>query len=447
MHSARHQLGIHRRPQGPPRDPRSFFDSALDKGERASHHSHCNTHRDFSCELFGFPSIFLQLRGTSRSTSVDRKALLAASSIRSSEFHHPAWRWPFVSILFLISAGILTSGWSMLLTPVPIIMTMPLVGSEIDLASPNLREIWRYSVANPGAANATNLQSCVLDDLSIDKYQLPIETLPEGEYDSGQSHFAYSSRTTSMPVNTASTKGILPVYFSPMNASQWLKGAQEVPASIAGTSTLPVGLVSSYPIIQQGTSGAVACTFQNLTNATKPALTSHWSPSLHSREDIPSSYRISADCSIDNKLNVASGYAASNDKSMLMLACKHPDNYMLIFVPRGVPQPSVSSEETIYQSIVCTLTPAITKVYVDYPRVGVLTIHPIATADPDGPGGFSAVAAMHTMMQDGQGMQGSQRRFLHWDERNSPRFLPILEQYVVDIIIQKIHTKRSTKFH
>lgn len=54
----------------------------------------------------------------------------------------------------------------MLLTPMAIVITTPLSGSEINLASPTLRETWRYGVENPGAANATNLQSCVLGEFS-----------------------------------------------------------------------------------------------------------------------------------------------------------------------------------------------------------------------------------------------------------------------------------------
>ncbi|KAJ7605104.1 hypothetical protein DFH06DRAFT_1348846 [Mycena polygramma] len=101
-------------------------------------------------------------------------------SMRSLVFHRRHWKWPAVSLLYLVMAGIQTSAWSTLLTPVRVDISTPLVGREIDLSSAYIQQMWEV----PG-----DLFACIR---SVEDGSVHAGFLDSG-YVNGQSHLGLPS--------------------------------------------------------------------------------------------------------------------------------------------------------------------------------------------------------------------------------------------------------------
>ncbi|KAJ7440376.1 hypothetical protein FB451DRAFT_1191664 [Mycena latifolia] len=196
-------------------------------------------------------------------------ATLGASvsiSTRSLVFSRRTLKWPLLSAFFLILAGIQTSGWTTLLTPVPIVISTPLVGRELDLASPIFAEMqWNDSIYAP-----------LLGPVYC------INTNPLGSMDGGHAaaKMAFGINTSVIFLGetfSASTAGIWPATLKEINMVTWVPATGAVPPTIASTARLPQGIASNYSVIQQGFTADVSCHFQKLT--------SRMTPSLHMQND------------------------------------------------------------------------------------------------------------------------------------------------------------------
>ncbi|KAJ7721428.1 hypothetical protein DFH07DRAFT_1067595 [Mycena maculata] len=281
-------------------------------------------------------------------------ATLGASvsiSMRSIVFHRRNWKWPTVSFFFFFLAGVQTSGWSTLLTPVKVIVPSPLGGSELDLSSINLLEVY----------NSSEYEYCVLG---------------EG--------------------------GILPVYLASADVSNWFLNVSMIPASAQSSSTPVKGLSANYTMLQQGFTADVSCSFQNLTSETTPSFLENTTRV----EDWVGGWEINTAvanltwtgikswCPAQNWMNVSNAFTVPTRDLMMMLACGPgpAGNYTLIFVSHG-----------IYSSIpmsVCEVTPQITTALVDYTSGIINVVNPnmtVAVTDPMGPTGFSAVQTLFNL--------------------------------------------------
>ncbi|KAJ7625171.1 hypothetical protein B0H17DRAFT_1218861 [Mycena rosella] len=149
--------------------------------------------------------------------------------------------------------------------------------------------------------------------------------------------------------------GILPATLTDFDVSPWFSNSNVIPSAIQGADLRARGLSMNYSMLQQGFSPDVICKFQDLTNDTSPPL------------------RVLTDT----------------------VTCGPVDNYTLIFNFTGIYE---------WPTTVCTLSPKITKVYVEYSDPtsvaisSTTTFSDAASPDPDGPTGLTAAATMHNMV-------------------------------------------------
>ncbi|KAJ7162703.1 hypothetical protein C8R43DRAFT_1233334 [Mycena crocata] len=401
-------------------------------------------------------------------------------------------RWVFASLVVLVLSGIQTSAWSTLLmdqlhwsshchsthlvryvhaatapslpqpsrclgparpaplTPITIVIDTPLVGTEVDLASPVLKKTWLDGI---GQSNATNLQPCIVGDIT-NNYGMLSLGLYESGYAAAQRHLGYTSTLTVMnQTYNASTFGILPSYAYPVNVSSWLVAdAEVVPPGLAfaNTSAIPAGLRTNYSMLQQGVTADVSCVYQNLSDTTTPNIrkksisVTQWTEKILGVR-IPTWNMFESDCPIsyDLSLNTSDGFATQEYGSMLMVACQNTDSYSLVFIPQSPYAPYYFDLSNLFAGIVCTMKPRITRVRVEY--AGGAPVHstiesPESTVnDPDGPAGLSAVYALWMMMRTAQDLQGStvanQLTALNagfaWKD---PHMLGIMEHYIKGLV-------------
>ncbi|KAJ6578517.1 hypothetical protein B0H19DRAFT_1338700 [Mycena capillaripes] len=166
-------------------------------------------------------------------------------SSRSLILEPHRWKWSVPSIALVILTGVQTTGWSTLITPLPINVPTPLNGSELDLSSQLLQQMQSSSA----------LDTCVYGSSD-----LPVFTVGQAESGYGvlKNNLGFPSSLTLMDqtfnVNTA---GILPLtLFDPdglfdTNSSSWFAGTTAIPGTLKPFLDLPDGLSSNYSTTQQ----------------------------------------------------------------------------------------------------------------------------------------------------------------------------------------------------
>ncbi|KAJ6477226.1 hypothetical protein DFH09DRAFT_1467888 [Mycena vulgaris] len=284
-------------------------------------------------------------------------------------------KWSATSITLVILTGLQTTGWTTLLTPLPITIPTPLTGSEIDLSSPALLKMQT---------------SGLLDDCVYNGSSFP--TFAVGQTESG---YALVKNEMSFPASimlmdktfNIRTVGVLPLSDYDINASSWFGGNNSIPAAL-DHAHLPDGLESSYMLTQQGFTAYVDCHFQNLTADTTPSGTlwndtvKDWSSGLKNVADITYS-EFTSDC-------VESNY-------VLAIACLGDTNYALMFQSAG--------KYDFMNNMVCTVAPQITTVNVKYGdtqsagTIGTDALDHEVVAEPVGrPAGLSAMRTIVNMV-------------------------------------------------
>ncbi|KAF7371623.1 Protein arginine N-methyltransferase [Mycena venus] len=307
-------------------------------------------------------------------------ATLGASvsiSMRSLVLHRRSWKWPTISLLFFVLAGFQTSSWSTLLTPVTIIVSTPLVGSEIDLSSPVLRDMFTSG------------------DWSVPSYCLDNDAV----WDFGQAESAYAAaRALSGKPTTftlmdqtfnVSTGGILPAYLNPFDVSAWFTDRSILPATTRSVDPHPIyGFSQNYSMVQQGYTADVSCSFRNLTNETTPAI---FLPT-YAVEGFDAEYfgmYSSCDMTLHNLKSTAAILITDGPAPGLLLAiiCG-TSNYTVIILTNG-----------IYDWLpmtVCSIAPKITTVHADYTSTINTTVDPNGVVVSDS-NGWPSLFAMTTL--------------------------------------------------
>ncbi|KAF8188943.1 hypothetical protein K438DRAFT_967177 [Mycena galopus ATCC 62051] len=295
-----------------------------------------------------------------------------------------------MSIVILILTGVQTAGWSALITPRPVVISTPLTGHDIDLSSPLLRQMLGGNEV---------LDSCVVASTSLAAFMVG---QTESGYTAVQGDLGFPATFTMMdqPFNL-STAGISPLTLSPLNASTWFPNITTIPATVKPVWELPDGLDSSYSLSQQGFTADVSCKYGDSPDNTVPTLffenntVKDWTNPRIQSGDI-THFRLSSDCVADDNLtfNVTEAYTLANQPNyLLMIACPSRDNYQLIFY--GGPIGLYNFMETT----VCTVSPKITNVEVDYSHVINARTKPDGTlADIAAPPTLSAVNTLFDMV-------------------------------------------------
>ncbi|KAJ7451318.1 hypothetical protein FB451DRAFT_1566220 [Mycena latifolia] len=316
------------------------------------------------------------------------------------------WKWSAMSMGVIVLTGVQTSGWSTFLTPGGIVIQTPVSGSELDLSSPALRQMY--------SSNPQMFRDCI-DDGSL---------RPAFIVGGTESGYALSKHVMGSPASftlmdqtfNVSTAGILPTPLRDVNASTWFPNMTVIPSTVQGLSALPEGLSSNYTMRQQGFSADVSCEFRNLTNTTTPSL-SHRTDTVKDWNNLNftgSSVGVVRYSEISSTCPVAPGLASdftwaytTKPNYVLALACGTAGNYSAFFSCRGsLPSTAVLALIFVWSGIywmpptVCNVSPKITKVDVDYSNLqtssGTIdtTVVEGGVWDPDGPAGLAAVIAM-----------------------------------------------------
>ncbi|KAJ7459354.1 hypothetical protein FB451DRAFT_1563720 [Mycena latifolia] len=335
-------------------------------------------------------------------------------SSRSLVLDPKKWKWSAMSISVVALTGVQTSAWSTFLTPVEIVIQTAVGGTELDLSSRALRQM--YSSSPETFAN------CIVNSSLESAFFV-------GGTDSGYAlakhNMGYPASFTLMDQTfNVSAAGILPATLRNVNASTWFPHMTVIP-SLRGLDDVPRGFSSNYTMTQQGFSADVTCEFKDLNIETTPSLdfradtVKDWN-NFNFTGSAPGVVRYSE---ISSNCPVVKGFLSNftwafttTPNYVLMLPCGAAANYTLIFVWSG-----------IYQQppIVCTVSPKITKVNVDYSDSHSIsgtistTVLDGGVWDPDGPAGLAAITAMSNTVFNAQAaftnVMGSQIKSLVTD--------------------------------
>ncbi|KAJ7610706.1 hypothetical protein DFH06DRAFT_1345817 [Mycena polygramma] len=283
-------------------------------------------------------------------------------SMRSLVFHRRHWKWPAVSLLCLIMAGVQTSAWSTLITPVHIVLSTPLVGRDLDLLSPTLQRLWDSD---------DSVNFCALESL-VDN--AGIAGLLDSSSAKVQSYLGLPGVVSLFGQSfNASTHGILPATLNNDSALSLLSStlAQSIGPRHRGIS-------GSYSMTQQGFTASVSCSPQNLTKTTSPPVelanfssptNAVWGESLEAGVSIPNiTYVVtSATCA---------GGPFEVNNTQFFVSSEGGHGYM--WAIGCYPTPDVSNYTLILQGsedytditsqwfTVCQIAPATSVVRVDY---------------------------------------------------------------------------------
>ncbi|KAJ7605689.1 hypothetical protein DFH06DRAFT_1487151 [Mycena polygramma] len=317
-------------------------------------------------------------------------AALGASvniSMRSFVFHRRHWKWPAVSLLCLIMAGIQTSVWSTLITPVRIVISTPLIGHEIDLASPSLPSIWENTAVNKCEANA--------QDGAV------YGGVPDSGYANGQSYLGLPAAVSLLGHGfNVSTRGIAPATLNDTHVGTW-----SIPAAAESVGSPRSGISSSYSMVQQGFTANVSCSLQNLTETTSPdveIMTDHiagWSNTTFDENKITrinfTWVNAQSNCFGTYQMNITDAYFDSTGEYMWAISCdpmpSAPNAYTLILKATGNYTELTGAGDTSY--LVCQIAPTVTNVRVDYAGNINVTVDSFGppTSDAAGAAGFFAM--------------------------------------------------------
>ncbi|KAJ6496330.1 hypothetical protein C8R45DRAFT_926840 [Mycena sanguinolenta] len=332
-------------------------------------------------------------------------------------FTRRQWKWGLVSIALILLTGIQTSGWTTLIHPVPVVIEVPLHGTELDLASSTLGTL--QESGDPGVKYCIHATS-----------QLPLFTV--GDTESGH---ATIKASIGMPASldfldqtfNVSTGGILPATFDNVvlfgEPTKILATLQDIP-------DLTIGLSSNYSVTQQGlravrnlTSGEgfsadVSCRAQNLSNSTRPSLvisshSEHWNYPFGTQVNFSrkiSWLGVASNCSLldpDSRANTQWTTIAGAPDYVLMVACPEltTKNYTLIFAASG--------KYEFMNATVCTLAPKLTTVTAYYSNVNSssrtisTTTHASQPVALDSPAALSAISTLSAAVFLAQGAERS----------------------------------------
>ncbi|KAJ6484421.1 hypothetical protein C8R47DRAFT_1131333 [Mycena vitilis] len=373
-----------------------------------------------TCTSFLFSYAIRRSMSLSLNRPVSLATLGASVSIstRSIVFHRRSWKWPTISLLVLILTGVQTSGWSTLLTPVPVIISTPLLGSEIDLSSPILHQMWDDS--------SDTMQSCMNQTMgSTTAYSL----VPESGYAALSA--ALGQESTTMVLNQAfnrSTGGVLPALLHSLDVSALtVYNSSSIPATVHPMSSPPGTFSSNYSLDQQGFTVDVSCSFQNLANFTAPSLT-------FSTFDVAfqGAYNITFS-SISSTCDAPAG--TTRMMQVMLILCK-PDNYSAYTRLSPAAILTFNGRYGGFPTTVCSVVPKITRLHANYASLIDTELDSGSTViqDPDGPTAYVAMQNVFNAVALGQSIEVNELgdRLTAMIQPNSPQdaLKPLLEAYI-----------------
>ncbi|KAJ7249616.1 hypothetical protein C8J57DRAFT_1239615 [Mycena rebaudengoi] len=324
--------------------------------------------------------------------------------------------------------------WSTLITPVVVVVSTPLVGSEVDLASPNVQQF---------LSNASGPAAPCLVNGTAGQYTI------SGEAASGlaaaTSHLGHSSMLTALDQTfNSSTGGILPTHLADVNTTGWFTLDPTIlHATTQNTSSLPLdGLSTNYSMSQQGFTADVSCTFVpqkdlHINNVFTDTVT------MWNHSDVADMTTIkfigwTSNCPSTGDSNSSTVYTDQQLSYVMLNACDPataaPNNYTLLTIGGGDYLHFFN-----YSFINCQFTPQFTKVRAEYSAIinaHTTGIHSIGTpVAAGGVAGSFAVQTLGEMVFYSQGLYGNTvgdhfvSLLLSTNETDKDRALRITEKY------------------
>ncbi|KAJ7166532.1 hypothetical protein C8R43DRAFT_946079 [Mycena crocata] len=325
--------------------------------------------------------------------------------------------------------------WSTLITPVPIVISTPLYGSELDLASPHLQAM----------QDVNGLDNCVIGNNFHQHLLVNLHSVNAGQTESGygaaRSYIGAPSIINLMDqtynVSTGMNCGILPARLEDVDLTSWFASMNEsviIPANIDFTSkTHPGGLATNYSVMQQGFTAEISCNFQNLTNDTIPNLSivgdnvTSWGY-LNTTEYAMWYLGFTTNCPWKHSwagVDWTSVYTNADMNFLVMVGCNTTvEDYTLILVSGGI--------YSWLPTTVCKMTPKITNVSVDYAGTINVAKDPHGVSQTlDSAAGVSAMYAISNLLTATQATSvnsiGEQWNAMqsqpNWDDEKTLRML------------------------
>ncbi|TFK31388.1 hypothetical protein BDQ12DRAFT_740050 [Crucibulum laeve] len=326
-----------------------------------------------------------------RSISIFMLGLSIQMSNRALVFHRDHLKWTLMGLLYLIVTGMLTAGWSSLLTPVAVIMDTPLSGIDIDLTSPQFNKLFATFPTDPSNFLDTTLGfSEFADNAGVASasalFGMPLIFNFDGR--------AYNTTTGgALAAQMGQSDSVL------LNRS----------ATITADAKIPQGINSNYSMTQQGYTADVKCNLQLLDTTTDPSLAIFYQSVI-----VPDPFNIGTNSTSKVVLNnfrwmtMCDGQPLWSDpattwtnETIVALGCPNPTDtrnstYTLLMLGQANYTGTVGP-------VVCSIQPKITKLEVDYGSVIETTSEDLQTpVDPN---------SLHIINQIAMGVV--QRRFSH----------------------------------
>ncbi|KAJ7652498.1 hypothetical protein DFH06DRAFT_1331118 [Mycena polygramma] len=347
-----------------------------------------------------YQSVILHMRGEGMPLSHFVSSVKISS--RGLILNRRKLKWSVMSLVVFIVAGLQTTGWSGLLTPQLYYLSSPLSGHELDLSSPLLQQL-DSPVLDYCIVNSTKRSFCNLNAFIV------------GQTESGSAAVKGHQALLTLMDQTfnISTAGILPLTLDDIDASTWFteNNSTNLSATIQADIVLPLddSVSANYSLVQQGFTADVDCLYQDLDENTTPALffqndtVKDWN---NAPQSVPVTYsNMSSNCSVPilpgSQVNTTSAYTAGTPNYILMIGClAFEGNYALIFVGSG--------RYDFMKTMVCTFSPRITQVRVDYSDAdafsGTISTTTLTEGVPDngGPASLSAVNTIYNMQSFAQ---------------------------------------------
>ncbi|KAF8149699.1 hypothetical protein K438DRAFT_1866295 [Mycena galopus ATCC 62051] len=377
-------------------------------------------------------SIILQLHGEGMSMArfISSLKIASLSFIRDLK----KLKLTALSLAVIAATGAQTAGWSNLITPQVLEFESFITGQELDLSNTLLQSTLTGASYDFCVFNSSNLPALTVGQT-------------ESGYAAVNQDLDFAASVILLGQSfVSSTGGILPLTFVDVPSGSSFPDTTTLPVALKIYGVLPSGLSADYSITQQGYTADVSCTFQDLTSDSTPSLKVETNPleDENGNQSPISSVTMSSDCdgpvfpdgtpfnsqTVDTSLSDGSG-------SILMIACGGSgQSYSTADILRG-------GLYDFIQTTVCTLTPKISKVSVDYsyensPNSTIIDTQTLSGGSPDleGPAGLSAVTTIYNMMYFSQGGQtnivGDQWRslILNGNLGDAASILPVMADYI-----------------
>lgn len=302
-------------------------------------------------------------------------------STRTVVFNRQDIKWTALSLLFFILTGVQTTGWSTLLTPIPIVLSTPLVGTELDFMSTGFKQYSEGALLDP--------ESCFQSDLYS---QVSINTAESG-LASAQAVVGYpSSLNFNYRTHNVSTGGILPAYLERVRSTAGRAGNETIPVTTHSTKPLPRHAFSSnYSMVQQGFTADVAC--RVVSPSDLPMSLNITEVLVNSAVRTPTYYSWDAwmDPGCSSRWNYTLQMTDPNNSTIIGLSCDEPgDAYTLWMLGSGV--------YSFMSGVSCTVAPKITSVSADYTSANGIDTTLLGTTDSANRGGPAGMFAFSTIM-------------------------------------------------